>query len=262
MCPAAIRSNAALVWGESGEATYVVGNESFVLRPGVLALLPAERVVLCQVGRRAPCRHSVVHFTCATADGIPFDRLRLAPRWLAVADPQAVEQCFSVLASVLGRRDVSSYFRACAAVLELLALLMSQGRGGARRHFTAPHGKAHEALALMETHFRRPLSVKEIAQSLRITPEYLAVIFRRTFGLSPKSQIHYLRMHWANSLLLTTDKSVRELAEAAGFSSTSIFERAFRRWCGRSPDQMRRLRGHTVSLPIPAYRSVGAGPRR
>lgn len=67
--------------------------------------------------------------------------------------------------------------------------------------------------------------------------------FRRTFtaviGLSPKRHITVCAVQKAALLLLTTDKSVTEIAGLSGFSEISTFNRAFRSVLGTAPADYR-----------------------
>ena len=68
-------------------------------------------------------------------------------------------------------------------------------------------------------------------------------------------RIEYLTEHrifHAQRMLLTTSMSVLDVAEAAGFGSLSHFNRAFQKYCGRSPREFRK--SNTLELERPSSR--------
>ena len=75
---------------------------------------------------------------------------------------------------------------------------------------------------------------------LRIHPHTVAQIVREQTGASFSAWRARCRLAQACTLLRTRpDLSIKEVAAAAGFSSTSVFDRFMRRTCGRSPSEYR-----------------------
>jgi AraC family transcriptional regulator len=58
-------------------------------------------------------------------------------------------------------------------------------------------------------------------------------------GETPKRYTQRLRLATAAALLATTERSIGDVASAAGFASHAVFTRAFRRSLGRTPQQYR-----------------------
>ena len=224
-----ISNTNCLVFCESGSATYHLGPEEFHAGPGSLVFLPCERAYLYKVDPGQPYCHCLVHLDLRDGHGISPVTLDLVPRICMPPDPKAVLELFNNIEAWAGVNSQPANLRMNAAVLELLAILMQNGTPK-RRKLGQSVGKAYEALAIMEQRFRGPLSIKEIAHELQVTPEYLAVSFRKTFYVTPKLQIRNLRLTYAASLLFTTDKLVKEIAAETGFQSVSVFEAAFRQY--------------------------------
>jgi AraC-like DNA-binding protein len=68
-----------------------------------------------------------------------------------------------------------------------------------------------------------------------VSEGYLSRSFNQETGLS---LIHYLtryRVQQAKQLLLTTDKTITEIAMEVGFSDSNYFSRVFRQEAGVSP---------------------------
>ena len=83
-------------------------------------------------------------------------------------------------------------------------------------------------------------SLEQLARALRLHPHTVAQIVREQTGSSFSAWRARCRLAQACTLLRTRpDLSIKEVAAAAGFSSTSVFDRFMRRTCGRSPSEWR-----------------------
>ena len=87
------------------------------------------------------------------------------------------------------------------------------------------------------------LSVREIAESSRISPSYLNCLFRRSLGCGVKQYLIRSRVGAAVRMLIDSTRSVKEIAAACGFSSESHCDRCFHRVCGRNPLSFRVRQG-------------------
>ena len=84
------------------------------------------------------------------------------------------------------------------------------------------------------------LSLGQLARALQIHPHTLAHIIEEQTGSSFSAWRGRHRLAAACQLLESRpDLSIKEIAAATGFNSTSVFDRFFRRSCGSSPSQSR-----------------------
>ena len=89
-------------------------------------------------------------------------------------------------------------------------------------------------------HYREPVTVKEIAASVGLHPNYAMALFRKRAGLTLMDYVTEQRISHAKLLLSTTDTGILDTAFHSGFGSASRFYRAFRRLCGQTPSAYRR----------------------
>jgi AraC-like DNA-binding protein len=83
-------------------------------------------------------------------------------------------------------------------------------------------------------------SLRRLARGLRIHPHTVAQVIREHTGTTFSEWRTRQRVADACTLLRThPDLSIKEVSAAAGFSSTSVFDRFLRRTCGRSPSECR-----------------------
>lgn len=85
------------------------------------------------------------------------------------------------------------------------------------------------------------LCLNSIADELIMSPVYISRLYKQLTLLTLTDVINDLRMTKAKEWLLQTDCSVAEIAEKAGFTSSSYFYRMFKRSTGVTPNDFRRV---------------------
>lgn len=81
----------------------------------------------------------------------------------------------------------------------------------------------------IERRYASPLSLKDVAEALSLTPGYLTTLVRRKTGRTVQDWIVERRMAEARRLLVETNLTVSEIAACAGYTDPAYFIRAFRR---------------------------------
>jgi AraC-like DNA-binding protein len=84
------------------------------------------------------------------------------------------------------------------------------------------------------------LTPARLAARLRLTPDYFARLFRRTYNVSPRLWIVRERIKQAAVCLLESQLSISEVAEEFGYRDIFFFSRQFKQVLGRSPRSYRR----------------------
>jgi LacI family transcriptional regulator len=81
----------------------------------------------------------------------------------------------------------------------------------------------------------RPLTVEEVAYAVPLARRSLERKFRDHFGRTPLEEISRLRLARAKQLLVQTDQSIAEVAEACGYRTAEYLATRFRRAVGITP---------------------------
>jgi AraC-like DNA-binding protein len=84
-------------------------------------------------------------------------------------------------------------------------------------------------------------TIKEIANEVGLTPEYLSSQFHKLTGTTLPAYITKLKIAEAKNLLRFTDMSLAEISEYLSFSSQSYFQSVFKKETGDTPNAYRRL---------------------
>jgi len=78
-----------------------------------------------------------------------------------------------------------------------------------------------------------------VVRHLTLSRRALELRFRRAVGRSIHAEIEHVRLERARRLLLETNITVAQVAEASGFAAASYFSRAFHKKYGISPTEYR-----------------------
>jgi AraC family carnitine catabolism transcriptional activator len=92
----------------------------------------------------------------------------------------------------------------------------------------------------MEDNLDQPLSPAELAEACQLSVRRLERIVRRHLDDSPMRYYLKLRLQAARNLLFYGELPVSEIANACGFSSVAVFDRAFRTQFAQSPSAYRK----------------------
>jgi AraC family transcriptional activator of pobA len=96
-----------------------------------------------------------------------------------------------------------------------------------------------EVFTVIDRRLSEPLSLRDVAHAVGVTPGHLTTVVRRRTGRTVQEWIIERRMAEARYLLADTDVPVAEVARRVGMSDPGYFSRVFRRTHGASPRQWR-----------------------
>ena len=83
------------------------------------------------------------------------------------------------------------------------------------------------------------LSLDTFSRILFVNPKHLGRLFIRDTGKSYRKYLSDLRLEKALRLIMTTDRSITDIALSVGFANVTYFNRVFREKYGTSPGNMR-----------------------
>ncbi|MFW5856464.1 MAG: helix-turn-helix transcriptional regulator [Planctomycetota bacterium] len=106
-----------------------------------------------------------------------------------------------------------------------------------------------EAKRILDTRFHEPLSLRDLAETVFLHPDYLRQLFRQSLGEAP---LHYLirrRLEVACRLLRESEEPIRAIALHVGLENPYYFSRLFRKWIGIPPSEYRRREQASAAPP-------------
>ena len=92
-----------------------------------------------------------------------------------------------------------------------------------------------EVFAVIDRRHAEPLSLRDVAAEVGMTPGHLTTVVRRRTGRTVQDWISQRRMAEARSLLADTELPVGEIARRVGMADPGYFSRTFRRVHGIPP---------------------------
>lgn len=87
-----------------------------------------------------------------------------------------------------------------------------------------------------------PISLRDVADAVGISPGRLGVAFRDETGCSVLEYVHAVKIRKAQEMLRSSDLSANDIALQVGFNSITSFNRAFRRYSNTTPLAYRKNR--------------------
>jgi AraC-like DNA-binding protein len=95
------------------------------------------------------------------------------------------------------------------------------------------------ALELILYQYHTTISLKDIATSCCLSPNYFHRLFLKTFGITPFSHLQKTRMEESVRQLAYTSKTVKEIAYSVGYEDEAYFSRTFSKYYKISPGRYR-----------------------
>ena len=84
-------------------------------------------------------------------------------------------------------------------------------------------------------------TVKYLAEQVHLSPSYLSDLLKKETGKNTQDHIHFYLIEEAKNILLSTDKSVGEIAYSLGFEYPQYFNKLFKQKTGKTPLEFRTL---------------------
>lgn len=94
-------------------------------------------------------------------------------------------------------------------------------------------------LNYIENHLQQTITVGSLAQLMCLSTDHFSKIFCKVMGMGPNLYIQKKRIERAQTLLLTSRQSIKEIAETVGISNLSQFSKLFSKQTGHSPREYR-----------------------
>ena len=128
---------------------------------------------------------------------------------------------------------------ASGMVIKLLGYLVAYHK---QKEFSGKEiaGIIEKARFEMRNDVDKQFDLEQFAANNNIGYSYFRRMFKNFTGISPRQYFLQLKIMRARELLLTTDKSIKEISYQLGFDSIYYFSRFFKQKTGMSPSEFRK----------------------
>ena len=112
------------------------------------------------------------------------------------------------------------------------------------RRSESEHGirnrSVRRAMQYIQQHLYSRISAAEVAEYTGLDQSYLSTLFAGETGATLKRYILMQKIEESKTMLAQTDREIRQIGEALGFSSAPHFTKIFRQFTGMTPSEYRR----------------------
>jgi len=100
---------------------------------------------------------------------------------------------------------------------------------------------AQQVKEYIDENYSRPdITIYTLADKVNLSPNYVRLIFKEIYNISPSDYLLEVRMNKAKELLIQTDYTVKKIAELVGFSDNRYFYITFKRYTGKTAEEFRK----------------------
>ncbi|WP_181347493.1 helix-turn-helix domain-containing protein [Thalassobacillus sp. CUG 92003] len=125
-------------------------------------------------------------------------------------------------------------------VQEMILFIIKTINGAKHKVFRSTDNVAR-AISYLKSHYlQQGLKLKDVAESIEISPSYLSVLFTENYGRSFREVLSDIRLNESKRLLKETNQTIKEITEEIGYSDANYFSRLFHKKEGLPPRQFRR----------------------
>ena len=203
-----------------GTAYYRDSESEFRLLPGMLYILPSDRVYSIWEDKDDKLDHLYLHLLTTPKIASPI-----------VRDP-AAEPLIADLLSLISQYITSGDHNAVRRLAEALVLYITDSHDHAR-------SLSLRIRSYLDDSFRTTFSAEALSRHFGYSPSHLYKAFKRDFGVSPKRYHTDRRFEYAAACLVD-GVPITEIAEALAYSSLANFSRDFKKRFGLSPGEYAR----------------------
>ena len=143
----------------------------------------------------------------------------------------------------IGKEGGAPWLHSRLAGLGVMKMLLTYGIEGTTPNHRAEPVEIWKARKFIGQHSGEELSLGKVAKAVNISANHLSEKFKQVTGVNFVEYVARTRFEHACDLLRNRDMRISEIAFAVGFQSLSQFNRVFKSFSGKSPNQYRAMKG-------------------
>lgn len=186
-----------------------------------------------------PGEHSFLNLSGAPAMGFVFLLHNMKPRYFR-GTPQLkfhLESVLKYLDTMVAEATTPAliYAHIISFILEVLRCAEAQ------RKKPQPAWK-DAVISHIDTNIAESLTIRDLARLAGLTPSWFKASFKEEFGIPPMEYVMRRKIALARKMIIhNTNKNLTDIAMDLGFASSQSFSTSFKRYCGLSPTDFRKM---------------------
>ena len=178
------------------------------------------------------------------------DKAEIIVEWVSVWCQSHIEKGYALKRGCTVDRlsDIQKSFAECTAIAEQIVISPSNSKitepetlsEKVRKRIVINENLKEKILNYLDDNFMdRELSQQQVADHFEISVYSLSKMFNGQIGTGFVEYINSKRIEYAKELLLSTEKSVKEIAFEVGFAGSKYFSEIFKKYTGKTPGEFR-----------------------
>lgn len=117
----------------------------------------------------------------------------------------------------------------------ILLLLFSRFLNEGTRPFSHISQRMIQVFNYINNHLEQRITITELAEIMCVSPDHFIRVFKQVNGMTPNKFLQHKRVERAQTLMLSSDMSLTEIARKVGIPNLSQFSKLFHGQTGISP---------------------------
>lgn len=242
----------------SGYGFLVINNQKIDLIPGNLYLIPGHTT--CSYYCENYLEKYYLHVAISSSNGLNiFDMFPFSTTVEAVkSDYELFERLLEINPNIdlrvtdpevyhikpwvnkeAGYESLAQYLESSGIIQILYSRFLVQGQKNIEI-INHPYGNLKEVFIYIEQNLSKRISIEQLATMMFLSADHFTRLFKKMMGITPLNYINMKRIERAQLLLISSQMSIKEIAEQSGFNSVSFFNRMFKINAGITPLEYKR----------------------
>lgn len=100
--------------------------------------------------------------------------------------------------------------------------------------------RLYKIIKYIYLNYDKKITLEDLSDIVFLNPYYVSHLIKNTSGLSFQNFLNYIRLEYAEKLLVNSPLNLTQISQACGFSSLSYFNKCFKTWYKVTPAQYRK----------------------
>ena len=162
---------------------------------------------------------------------------------LSACDGRQQELLNCIKSMYAARDDAAAPLTVCSLFMKMWAILFDTSNSSViKKGQNSDLAVLRNMVGYIQKYYREKISLADIALSGAVGQSKCCKLFDKYMGTAPNAYLIRYRLHQSTWYLINTDMTVTEIAQAVGFSGSSYYAEAFRKWCAQSPSEYRKVK--------------------
>lgn len=232
------RSDHVLIWITRGQGRFLMNGHTRGFGPHSAMLFPACKLWSIELGRQ--CLGQVMTVPITSPVAMPD-----TPLHLKITDTREQARLNSLLESMVLEQSghPALWRRALQSYSELISIQLRRLPPSGPLPPPRPSAARRLSLAYCERisrHYSSRATMADHAAALNVTPTHLTRVCKAETGKTAATLLTERQLHAARELLISSERSMQEIAETLGFGSPAYFTRFISQHTGQTPSALRK----------------------